>query len=213
MVMSLINDQEFIATESELRSIIGYPSEIVQQKSITQLDEHCRDFIAKSPFLFISTSNVSGKCDVSPRGDSAGFVHVIDDHYLVIPERRGNKRMDSLCNILSNPEIGVIFLIPGLGETLRVNGRAFVTKDSDLLKPLAVKEIVPAVGIVVAVEECFLHCAKAFKRSGLWELETRLEKEKLPSASKILSAHIKLEGMTSEVIAANLEEGYAKRLY
>ncbi|WP_053376397.1 pyridoxamine 5'-phosphate oxidase family protein [Paenibacillus sp. FJAT-27812] len=211
--MSFINDQEIILTESELRSIIGYPSEIVQQKSISHLDEHCRDYIAKSPFLFISTSNASGKCDVSPRGDAAGFVHVVDDHYLVIPERRGNKRMDSLCNILSNPEVGLIFLIPGLGETLRVNGRAFITKDSELLKPMAVNQIIPTVGIVVAVEECFLHCAKAFKRSGLWELETRIEKEKLPSASKILSAHIKLEGITSEVIAANLEEGYAKRLY
>jgi PPOX class probable FMN-dependent enzyme len=211
--LSFINTQEFISTESELTVLIGSPSELVQHKVISIIDEHCRDFIAKSPFIFISTSDSIGKCDVSPRGDSAGFVQVVDDKHIVIPDRPGNKRIDSLRNILSNPEIGLVFLIPGLGETLRINGRAFLTKNSELLKTMAVNGIVPLVGIVVAVEECFLHCAKAFRRSKLWESESWLNRNVLPSASNILSAHAKLEGMTSEVIAVRLEEGYSKRLY
>jgi len=211
--MSLINREQFISTEEELRSLVGYPSELVQHKVITHIDRHCADFIAKSPFLFISTSDAAGKCDVSPRGDSAGFVQVIDDRHLVIPDRPGNKRMDSFRNILSNPETGLLFLIPGLGETLRINGRAYITKDSELLKTMAVKGIVPLLGIVVAVEECFLHCAKAFRRSGLWEPESWLNQSERPSPSRILSDHVKLDGMTAEVIADRLEEGYSKRLY
>jgi predicted pyridoxine 5'-phosphate oxidase superfamily flavin-nucleotide-binding protein len=112
--LSFINTQEFISTESELTVLIGSPSELVQHKVISIIDEHCRDFIAKSPFIFISTSDSIGKCDVSPRGDSAGFVQVVDDKHIVIPDRPGNKRIDSLRNILSNPEIGLVFLIPGL---------------------------------------------------------------------------------------------------
>ncbi|MGO4183936.1 pyridoxamine 5'-phosphate oxidase family protein [Paenibacillus sp. MCAF9] len=211
--MTIINKEEFIASESELRSLIGYPSELVQHKDITHLDEHCRDFIAKSPFVFISTSNSDGQCDGSPRGDTAGFVHVIDDKHLVIPERPGNKRIDSLRNILSNPQIGLVFLIPGLGETLRINGRAFITKDNELLAIMAVNEKIPLLGIVVAVEECFLHCAKAFRRSKLWESHSWLPKNELPSPSKIIASHVNLEGVTSELVAARLEQGYTKRLY
>jgi PPOX class probable FMN-dependent enzyme len=211
--LSFIDNQKFVTTESELRSLIGYPSELVSHKVISHIEEHCRDFIAKSPFLLISTADSIGKCDVSPRGDSTGFVQVVDDKHLLIPDRPGNKKIDSLRNILSNPEIGLVFLIPGLGETLRINGHAFITKDNELLKTMAVNGIVPLLGIVVAVEECFLHCAKAFRRSGLWEPESWLHKSKLPSASKILSDHAKLDGMTAEVIAVRLEEGYSKRLY
>lgn len=121
--------------------------------------------------------------------------------------------MDSLRNILSTSEIGIVFLIPGLGETLRINGRAHITKDSDLLKTMAVSGKIPVVGIVVAVDECYLHCAKAFRRSGLWEPESWLNKKELPSAATIISAHAQLDGMTPEVIAARLEEGYTQRLY
>lgn len=211
--MDIINNQQFISSEEELRSLIGYPSEVVKQKDISYIDEHCRDFIARSPFVCISTSDSEGKCDVSPRGDKAGFIQVVDDKHLVIPERPGNKRMDSLRNILSTSEIGLVFLIPGLGETLRINGRAYITKDSDLLKTMAVNGKIPLVGIVVAVEECFIHCAKAFRRSGLWEPESWLNNNELPSAAAIISAYAKLEGMTPEVIAVRLEEGYTQRLY
>jgi uncharacterized protein len=211
--LHVIENKEFISTEEELRSLIGYPSELVKKKVISHIDQHCRDFISKSPFIFISTSDAIGKCDVSPRGDSAGFVQVVDDKHILIPERPGNKKMDTLSNIISNPEIGLIFLIPGLGETLRINGRAFITKDSELLNTMAVRGIVPLLGILVAVEECFLHCAKSFRRSGLWDPTSWLNTNELPSASKILSDHAKLDGMTAEIIAVRLEEGYSKRLY
>ncbi|GGG04234.1 phosphohydrolase [Paenibacillus albidus] len=211
--MTWIDEKQFITSEAELRELVGYPSELVKKKVISHLDENCREFIAKSPLMFISTSDESGKCDVSPRGDAAGFVRLEGDSHLIIPERRGNKRLDSLRNILSNPEIGLVFLIPGLGETLRVNGRAYITKDSGLLQTMAVSGIPPLAGIVVAVEECYLHCAKAFLRSGAWKPETWLESGERPSAARILSAHVQQDGVTAEVIAASLAEGYSKRLY
>lgn len=208
-----IDRTQMINTEAELRSLIGFPSELVEHKVITTIDHNCLDFIVKSPFVFLSTSNSHGKCDVSPRGDDPGFVHVLDDTHLVIPERPGNKRIDSLRNILSNPHIGLEFLIPGLGETLRVNGRASITKDIELLKHMAVKDRIPLIGIIVEVEECYLHCAKAFLRSQLWKPETWLSKEQLPSPAKIISEHAKIDGATPEAVAARLDDGYKNRLY
>ncbi|WP_420799783.1 pyridoxamine 5'-phosphate oxidase family protein [Paenibacillus mesophilus] len=213
MLLNEIDKSQFISTEAELRSLMGFPSELVQHKVILQLDHHCRDFISKSPFVFLSTSDSLGKCDVSPRGDHPGFVHIIDNKHLVIPERPGNKRMDSLRNIISNPQIGLLFLIPGLGETLRVNGCAFITKEEKLLRLMAVNDRIPVVGIVVEVEECYLHCAKAFYRSQLWKPYSWLSKDHLPSASKMISEHANLDGMTAEMIAARLEDGYKNRLY
>jgi uncharacterized protein len=138
---------------------------------------------------------------------------VLDEKHLVIPERTGNKRVDSLRNILSNPRIGLLFLIPGLGETLRVNGKACLVKDDELLEQMAVKGQKPLIGIGVEVEECFIHCAKAFKRSRLWEPDSWANKEILPSAAKMLFEHAKLPGTTAEKINERLQEGYTKRLY
>ncbi|NQX67692.1 pyridoxamine 5'-phosphate oxidase family protein [Paenibacillus alba] len=208
-----INPNELVTTEEELRSILGYPSELVNKKVISHIDAHCRDYIAKSPFVFISTADAHGKCDVSPRGDAAGFVHIVDEKTIIIPDRPGNKRVDTFRNMISNPEIGLLFLIPSFGETLRINGRAFITKDKQLLQAMRASDKDPLLGIVVQVEECFLHCAKAFKRSGLWEPESWLQREMLPSAATILADHAKLEGITAEVIADRLAEGYSKRLY
>ncbi|NIK67217.1 hypothetical protein FHT67_000641 [Paenibacillus sp. BK720] len=208
-----IDQSQLITSEAELRSLIGYPSELVQHKVISAIDSNCRDFIAKSPFLVVSTADSCGHCDVSPRGDSPGFVHVLDDKHLIIPERPGNKRIDTLRNILSNPHIGMQFFIPGLGETLRINGHAYLTKEENLLKPLSVKDRVPQIGIVVKVEECYMHCAKAFLRSRLWKPETWLGNEQLPSPARIISEHANLDGSTPEVIAARLEDGYKNRLY
>lgn len=209
----MINSKDKIETEEELRALLGEPSELVKKKVISLLDHHCEEFISKSPFLVISTSNNNGECDVSPRGDHPGFVQVLEDGRLVIPERPGNKRFDTLTNILSNPRIGLLFLIPGLGETLRVNGKASLTTNPDLLSRMEVKGKRPLIGIEVVVDEAFIHCAKAFKRSGLWELETWAEKESLPSAAKILFEHTKLTNSTVEDIEKRLQEGYSKRLY
>jgi uncharacterized protein len=200
-------------TEEELRSMMGTPSELVKRKAISYLDQNCVEFIANSPFLVISTSDESGFCDVSPRGDQAGFVQVLSKKYLLIPERPGNKRMDSLRNILKNPRIGLLFMIPGLGETLRVNGKAMLVKDDELLEKMAVNGRKPMIGIGVEVEECFIHCAKAFIRSGLWKPDSWPDQTKLPSPAKMLLEHTKLPDATKESIQDSLEESYTKRLY
>ncbi|WP_394239546.1 pyridoxamine 5'-phosphate oxidase family protein [Niallia oryzisoli] len=205
--------EDKIESEEELRSIIGYPSELVKRKVITHLDDHCKDFISHSPFLVISTSDDAGYCDVSPRGDMPGFVVVLDEKHLVIPERPGNKRSDTLRNILSNSKAGLLFLIPGLGETLRVNGKASLVKDEQLLDRMAVKGKKPLLGICIEVEECFIHCAKAIIRSGLWKPESWSDKALLPNASKILADHVKLPGATAESIESSLEEDYKTELY
>ena len=202
-----------IKTVEELREITGNPSELVNNKVISYMDEHCRGFIAKSPFLTLSTADESGFCDVSPRGDKAGFVYVLNDKQLIIPERPGNKRMDSMRNILSNPNIGLLFLIPGLGETLRINGKASVIHDEELLEKMAVNGKSPLLGISVDVEECFIHCAKAFKRSELWNPETWADKEELPKGAKILAAHAKLPNVDEEAIGKILEKSYRDTLY
>jgi len=152
-------------------------------------------------------------CDASPRGDKPGFVLVLNEKQLIIPERPGNKRIDSLRNILSNPKIGLLFFIPGLGETLRVNGSATIVKDDELLRKMAVKDKNPILGIGVEVEECFIHCAKAFRRSGLWDINTWPDKASLPSAAKILFEHAKLPNSSVDSIQKKLEVSYKNRLY
>lgn len=202
-----------INTVEELREITGKPSELVSNKVISFLDEHCIGFIEKSPFLTISTADESGFCDVSPRGDGAGFVYVVNDRQLIIPERPGNKRMDSMRNILSNPNIGLLFLIPGLGETLRINGKASVIHDEEMLGKMAVDGKSPVLGIGVDVEECFIHCAKAFRRSGLWSPDTWMTKHALPKGAKILAAHAKLPNVDEEAVGKLLEKSYRETLY
>lgn len=204
--------KKIISSEEELRDLTGYPSELVRNKVIDFLDVHCRTFISLSPFLTISTADQSGYCDVSPRGDGPGFVQVLDDKHLVIPERPGNRRLDSAINILSNPHVGLLFLIPGLGETLRINGKASLVQDDELLEKMAVNGKKPIFGIAVEVSECFIHCAKAFKRSGLWEPESWLDKGQLPSAGKMLRDHSQIPSYSSEDIEEMLKESY-KKLY
>lgn len=202
--------KQVISSEQELRDLLGYPGEVVARKVVSAIDGHCQDYIARSPFVLVATADQEGKCDVSPRGDAPGFVLVLDGHRLVIPERPGNRRIDSLRNIVSNPNIGLIFLIPGLEETLRVNGRAYVTQDAELLERMQANGKTPLLGIGVEVEECYMHCAKAFKRSMLWNPDTWLEKDQLPVPARIIAKHT---GSTEEQIAKSLEESYRLRLY
>lgn len=205
--------QHIVTEEEELRALLGYPSDVVKHKAIDRLDRHCAAYIAKSPFLLMATSDREGQCDVSPRGDAPGFVQVLDEQRLVIPERPGNRRIDSMRNILSNPRVGLIFLIPGLEETLRVNGRACIIRDADVLQRCEAHGKVPLVGIGVTVEECYVHCAKAFKRSKLWQPEARLPVENLPDIVSMLVDHVRLPGVDAAKIAGGLQESYAKRLY
>ncbi|GAA0365452.1 pyridoxamine 5'-phosphate oxidase family protein [Bacillus horti] len=213
--MDIFNEQITSLEElEELRPILGQPSKLVQEKVVHSLDLLSKEFIAKSPFLLIATSDAKGCCDVSPRGDAPGFVHVIDDKHLFIPERPGNKRMDSIRNILENPHIGLIFLIPGLGETFRVNGKACISRDPQLLERTAVNGKVPLLGIGVEIVEGYMHCAKAFKRSGLWQPEAWLSEAERPTAAKIIAAHVSTKSaITEKEVTDSLNESYTKRLY
>lgn len=205
--------REVVTSEEDLREMVGYPNKLVQNKAIPRLDDHCRAFIAQSPFLVISTSDQAGNCDASPRGDAPGFVHVLDDRHLVIPERPGNRRMDSLINIMSNPHVGLIFIIPGLEETLRINGRACIIRDSDVLEKMAVRGKVPLMGMGMQVEECYVHCAKAFMRSGLWKTDSWPALDELPNMARILADHVELLGISEKEVAEGLQDSYTNRLY
>ena len=159
---------DVVRTEAELHAILGEPSEKVVQKTLPALDRHCRAFIAKSPFVLIASSDDKGRMDVSPKGDPPGFVQVVDDNTLAIPERPGNRRADTFHNLLKNPRAGLIFLIPGKKETLRVSGHAEIVHDKALRETMAINGKAPDLALVIRVEEAFFHCAKCVVRSKLW---------------------------------------------
>lgn len=197
--------------EDELCALFGEPSELARRKALTRLDTHCRDFIGLSPFLVLGTAAAEGPADVSPRGDAPGFVAVLDDRTLLIPDRPGNNRVDSFKNIRDNPHVALIFFVPGVNETLRVNGRARMTTDAALLAPLAAHGKPPKAGIVVEIDEAYLHCAKALIRARLWDPESRVERARLPTLGKMLADQI--GGMDVAEADRRVEESYAKRLY
>jgi uncharacterized protein len=175
-----------ITSEEELRNIIGEPTELVKAKLGDQVNELTRQFIERSPFVCVATSGRDGGVDVSPRGDPAGFVRVLDERTLLLPERPGNRLADTLINILSDPRIALLFLIPGVSDTFRVNGTAVITDDPDLLEASAVNGKAPRLGIVISVREAYTQCAKALIRSDLWNPENHIERAELPSNGEIL---------------------------
>jgi uncharacterized protein len=175
-----------IADEAALRSLYPATHALALQKSLGALDPHAQEFVRRSPFLTIGTQNRDGRADVSPRGDPAGFVTVLDDRTLAIPDRPGNNRLDTLSNILANPNVGLLFMVPGFDDTLRVNGTAHLSTDPGLLERMAVNDRVPTLAIVVTVSEVFLHCAKAFRRSRLWDPEARQDRKEMPSLVKMI---------------------------
>ena len=178
----MIPFQSVVTTETELRTIVeGAPSERAVIKDRKGLDEQSRAFISMSPFLLMATSGADGSCDVSPKGDAPGFVRVLDDGRLVIPERNGNKRFDNLRNVLTNPHIGLLVLVPGCDYTLRVNGRAWITRDPALLESMAAQGVIPKLAVGVEVQEAYFHCVKSFRRSQLWNHATWPAADALPS--------------------------------
>lgn len=203
-----------IASIDELRAAIPapLPDSLVIRKQLPALDAHARTIINASPFVLVGTANAEGRCDVTPRGDGPGFVHVVDDSTLVIPDRPGNKRIDSMQNIIDNPHAGLLFLVPGMDETLRVNGRAFVTDDVDLLDLMVVTGKRPLFGIVVEVEEVFFHCARAFRRAKLWEAQTWPDRASLPTLGQIIADQTRPDGITGDDIDRSLAESNV-RLY
>jgi PPOX class probable FMN-dependent enzyme len=175
-----------VGSEQELRELYGLPGERAVAKEQPALDQHCRAFIAHAPFLVMGTAGADGRCDVSPKGDAPGFVQVLDDHHLAIPDRLGNNRLDGMRNIVENAHVGLLFLIPGREDTLRVNGRARIVRDEALLERLAVGGKRPVTALVVEVEQCFLHCARAFKRAGLWQPERWPDTTEVPSMQRMI---------------------------
>ena len=202
-----------LTSTAELIELIGMPSELSLKKQLSELDRHMKEFIAEAPFVLLGTVGRDGTCDVSPRGDAPGVARVLDSRTLVIPEWSGNRRADSLRNIIETGRAGLLFLIPGLGETLRVNGRACVTRDDDLLGSLSVQGKQPKLAIGFEVEECFLQCAKALIRSRLWDSSAEGRKSSLPCFAEILLEQTKIEGQTVESLGQAIAESYAKRLY
>ncbi len=180
------NPDLFLHDEAALRALYPATHTLAALKSLGILDPHAREFIRRSPFLTIGTQNSDGRADVSPRGDPAGFVQVLDDRTLAIPDRPGNNRLDTLSNILANPNVGLLFLVPGFDDTLRINGTAALSTDPQLLQGMAINDRVPTLAIVVTVSEVFLHCAKAFRRSRLWDPEARQDRKEMPTLLKMI---------------------------
>jgi uncharacterized protein len=175
-----------ITDEQSLRDRFQPTHTLAAMKCLPALDRHAQDFVRRSPFLCIGTQNREGRADVSPRGDPAGFVQVLDARTLAIPDRPGNNRLDTLANIIANPNVGLLFMVPGFDETLRVNGRASLSTDPEILRHMAVNERVPTLAIIVEVAEAFLHCAKAFRRSRLWDPTQIQDRREMPSLSKMI---------------------------
>jgi hypothetical protein len=203
-------DLEPVTNLEQLREVYEPPRERSLNKELDQLDAHCRRFLSLSPFVVIASSDAGGGCDASPKGGPPGFVTVLDDHRLLIPDATGNRRLDGLQNMVENAQVGLLFLIPGMGETLRVNGRVEMRNDPELLVGLETGGKPAKLALVVHVEQVFLHCAKAVIRSGLWRPETWSERDELPSAAEILNDHIGIGDLAAS--AASLEESYRDRI-
>ena len=203
--------RSLVTSEQLLRDLIGFPGPIAVAKEVRRLDAACRAFIAQSPYVLIGTSAGDGRCDVSPKGDAPGFVRVLDDRRLAIPDRPGNKRLDGMRNILSNPHVGLLFIVPGNDFTLRVNGRAAITREPELLRSLEAQGKVPRLAIGVEVEEVFLHCARSFRRGRLWDQPTWPGPDALPSMPCILYDQTR-GAMSLEALEARQAESLA-RLY
>jgi PPOX class probable FMN-dependent enzyme len=175
-----------IGDEAQLRDAIGSPKQVVLDKQTDRLNDLTRQFIERSPFVCVATAHPDGGLDVSPRGDPAGFVRVLDERTLLMPDRPGNRIADTLTNLLADSRIALLFLIPGVGDTFRVNGRAEIVDDPELLEPCAVEGKVPRLGLLISIEEAYTQCSKALIRSDLWNPEKHIERSELPSSGEIL---------------------------
>ena len=213
-------EKQFVTTLAELDAIVPPPSGGAAGKTMRRIERYARQFIGLSPFCCLSTSDGQGNADVTPRGDQPGFVRVLDETTLLVPERPGNNRMDSLRNIIQNPSLGLLFLIPGFEDTLRVNGRGRVTKDPKVLADSAVDGKLPKFGVLVSVDEAFFHCAKAFRRSRLWDPTAQLPRNTMPTLARMIMdqmAEVAQEKLPEQAevsaVDAEIEEDYRTQLY
>ncbi len=198
-----------IVQEDALRGLLGEPSALVQSKVSDRLNDVTRQFVERSPFLCLATSAADGTCDVSPRGDPAGFVRILDEKTLLLPDRPGNRLADSLRNVLENPNVGLLFIIPGITDTMRVNGRAEIVTDPELLETCAVEGKVPKLALRIEIDQVFTHCSKAFLRAKLWDPEQYVPRGELPSPGELLcSVGVEVEAETYD---AERAERYQRR--
>jgi len=204
--------RDVVTSETELRTVVGEPTQRALDKVVRVIDRHSRSFIAHAPFVFVASAGASGMVDVSPKGDPAGFVKVLDERTLAIPDRLGNGRLDTLRNILRNPNVGLIFIIPGVGYTLRISGRAIIVRDRELRESLTVNRKLPDHVLIVAVDHVLSHCPKCMIRSGLWQPESWPDPTDLPTFAETLIAHAKLAETVDEVQAI-IDQANRERLY
>jgi PPOX class probable FMN-dependent enzyme len=204
--------QQVITTEAQLRQIVREPAQRAVDKVIDRIDRHARAFIGLSPFVLVGSGNGQGGLDVSPKGDPPGFVRVLDEHTLAIPDRPGNRRLDTFLNVLREPAVALLFLIPGKAETLRVNGRAAIVRDAQLRQTLAVHSKPPELALVVHVREVFFHCARCTIRSRLWQSESWPGSTALASHAQCIVDHARLTEPV-ETVQAALDRSYRDELY
>jgi PPOX class probable FMN-dependent enzyme len=204
--------KDVITDRERFREVMGEPPPACVAKTIALLDRHCRDFIGKSPFILIASSNSRGQMDISPKGDAPGFVRVLDDSTLAIPDRPGNRRADTFSNILENPRVGLIFLLPGKNETLRVSGSAQIVRDSGLRESMTVRGKVPDFALVVEVQEAFFHCSKCIIRSSLWNPRAWPSLDGLANLAQVMVEEAKLT-MTVKELDEIIKQDETERLY
>jgi len=202
---------EILRTEEELEAVLGKPNRRVIAKVIDRLDDICCAFIARSPFVLVASSDAAGRIDVSPKGDPPGFVHILDDKTIAIPERPGNRRADTFRNVLQRPKVGLIFIVPGKGETLRVSGTARIVRDTWLRSLMTVGDRVPDLALVVTVEEIFMHCTKCMVRSRIWQPDT-WNPAGLASLAEAGVVHAHLDLPVAD-LQASVEDDIHTRLY
>jgi PPOX class probable FMN-dependent enzyme len=203
--------EHVVSTVEALYELYKQPNEAVQRKILGALDSHCRDFIRNCPFLVIGTNGADGTTDASPRGDAPGFVDVLDDTTILLPDRPGNNRLDTLRNIVGNPAVGLLFMIPGLRETLRINGNATVSTDPQLLARAVVKGKTPLTTLKIHVTEAYLHCGKALIRSHLWDPAARIDLKRLSTPAQIYADQI--GGLKVAEMEQVLKTSYEETLY
>ena len=201
-----------IDSQEKLRDIYGAPMEIAVSKCLPALDQHCKHFIELAPFAVISSADANGDADVSPRGDGPGFIKVLDDKTILMPDRPGNNRVDTLTNIIDNPKVGMLFFVPGVNETLRINGRAEIHTDPELLDLFADTPKPPITVVKVTIDEAFLHCAKSLMRSKLWDVNTQIDRKTLPTLGKMIKDQVAgdfevgTQEQTDQYFAASIAE-------
>lgn len=202
-----------VDSEAALRELIGEPADLARHKQIDRLDRHCLAFIGLSPFVLVGSVGAHGGCDVSPRGDAAGFVEVLDEATLLVPDRPGNKRGDTHRNLLETGSIGLLFLVPGFEEVLRINGRARLVRDPDLMERLSARGKRPLLAIAVHVDEAYFHCAKAARRSRVWEPDAWPDTSAFPRMAEVFRDHAQVCDRSVDELDEALQKGYRERLY